>query len=74
MSLIGGIMREISDQMLRDPEEVSRIMRPLIEEAKAVVRAPDKALPAGKAAAIVNLLRRAFLPDDADAQLGSMFP
>lgn len=74
MPIIGGIMREISDQMLRDPEEVSRIMRPLIEEAKAVVRAPDKALPAGKAAAIVNLLRRAFLPDEMESGLTEMLP
>ena len=70
-SVIG---RELSDQMLRDPEEVSLIMRPLVKRAKEIVLEPDAAFPAGKAAAIANLLRRAFLPDEAKEALGSMFP
>ena len=72
--MIGGVMREISDQMLENPADVSRLMRPLIDEARAVVRAPDKALPAGKIAAIANLLRRAFFPTGEQEGITSLVP
>lgn len=57
-SIVGEMMRQLGDMMLRNPEEVPALMRRVTAVANRTLLDPTQPLAAGRAAAAFNALRR----------------